>query len=232
MISAFLDALGADGPSADRAGKMDLYGRFVGSWDLDVRQFSEDGRECRRAGEWHFGWALEGRAIQDVWIVPPRGELRHGDAAARFNSYGTTLRVYDPDIDGWRIQWTDPVTRSFLQMIGRADGDDIVQSGTRPDGQLLRWSFREITPDAFLWRTARTVGAPLAFRFALPSPERRGHCPAARMGEAVDIVVDGGLSVAVPMTLLDLTSVRPRVASTSGAFEAQRLQRLVPGLSV
>ena len=82
MTSAFLDALGADGPSADRAGKMDLYGRFVGSWDLDVRQFSEDGRERRRAGEWHFGWALEGRAIQDVWIVPPRGELRHGDAAA------------------------------------------------------------------------------------------------------------------------------------------------------
>ncbi len=73
MMSAFLDALGADGPSADRAGRMDLYGRFVGSWDLDVRQFSEDGTERRRAGEWHFGWALEGRAIQDVWIVPPRG---------------------------------------------------------------------------------------------------------------------------------------------------------------
>jgi hypothetical protein len=89
-----------------------------------------------------------------------------------------------------------------------------------------------LCPDAFLWRTARTVGAPLAFRFALPSAERRGHCPAAQMGDAVDIVVVGGLSVAVPMTLLDLTSVRPRVASASGAFEAQRLQRLVPGLSV
>ncbi len=51
MISAFLHALGAEGPAADRAGKMDLYGRFVGSWDLDVRQFSEDGKERRRAGE-------------------------------------------------------------------------------------------------------------------------------------------------------------------------------------
>jgi hypothetical protein len=29
MISAFLDALGADGPSADRAGKMDLYGQLA-----------------------------------------------------------------------------------------------------------------------------------------------------------------------------------------------------------
>ena len=152
MTPPFLDALGADGPSADRAGKMDLYGRFVGSWDLDVRQFSDAGRERRRAGEWHFGWALEGRAVQDVWIVPKRGELRRGDAAANVNSYGTTLRVYDPDIDAWRIQWTDPVTRNFLQMIGRADGDEIVQLGNGPDGKLMRWSFSEITPDAFLWR--------------------------------------------------------------------------------
>jgi hypothetical protein len=37
-------------------------------------------------------------------------------------------------------------------MIGRAEGRDIVQLGTRPDGQLARWSFRDITDDAFLWR--------------------------------------------------------------------------------
>ena len=152
MMTAFLDALGANDAAADRAGKMDLYGRFVGSWELDVTQIADDGRKRRRPGEWHFGWALDGRAIQDVWIVPPRGALRDGDAAARFNSYGTTLRVYDPDIDAWRIQWTDPVTRSFLAMIGRADGDDIVQLGTRPDGQLVRWSFSEIRPGSFRWR--------------------------------------------------------------------------------
>lgn len=148
----FLDALGADGPATDRAGKMDLYGRFVGSWDLDVTQISDAGEERRRKGEWHFGWALEGRAIQDVWIVPPRGELRRGDAAANVNSYGATLRVYDFGIDAWQIQWTDPVARNFLQMIGREDGGDIVQLGTRPDGHLVRWSFRKITHASFLWR--------------------------------------------------------------------------------
>ena len=152
MTSAFLDALGADGPAADRSGKMDLYGRFVGSWDLDVMQFSDDSRERRRTGEWHFGWALEGRAIQDVWIVPPRGALRQGDAAANVNSCGATLRVYDPRIDAWQIQWTDPVMQNFLHMIGRAQGDEIVQLGTRPDGKPIRWSFSEITVDSFRWR--------------------------------------------------------------------------------
>ena len=136
--SPFLDALGADGAAVDRDSKMDLYGRFIGSWDLDVSQFRDDGTVRWPKGEWHFGWVLEGRAIQDVWIVPPRGELRHGDAAANVNSFGTTLRVYDPGIDAWHVQWNDPVTQSFLVMIGRAEGDEIVQLGTRADGHLVR----------------------------------------------------------------------------------------------
>ena len=149
--SPFLDALGAAGPAAERAGKMDLYGRFVGSWELDVMQRADDGTERRRKGEWHFGWVLEGRAIQDVWIVPPRGESRRGNAAANVNSYGTTLRVYDPRMDAWQIQWTDPVTQNFLQMIGRPDGNDIVQLGARPDGRKIRWRFSEITANSFRW---------------------------------------------------------------------------------
>jgi len=149
--SPFLEALGANRAAADRGSRMDLYGRFIGSWDLDVTHF-RDGTVRRRKGEWHFGWVLEGRAIQDVWIVPPRGASRHGDAAANANSWGTTLRVYDPGIDAWHVQWSDPVTQNFLQMIGRAEGDEIIQLGTRADGQLVRWSFSQITADSFLWR--------------------------------------------------------------------------------
>jgi hypothetical protein len=155
MTSAFLDALHAEGPAADRAGKMALYGRFVGSWDLDVTEF-KDGGTTRRPGEWHFGWALEGRAIQDVWIVPPRGQ-RQGDAIALSNRYGTTLRVYDPAIDAWHIQWTDPVGQTYLSMIGRAEGNDIVQLGRNAAGHVIRWGFYAIRPDSFLWRGEASV---------------------------------------------------------------------------
>jgi hypothetical protein len=136
--AAFLEALGADGPAADRGDRMDLYGQFVGSWALEVTHFADDGTPRHRKGEWHFGWALEGRAVQDVWIVPPRGALRHGDASANADSFGTTLRVYDPGIDAWRIQWTDPVRRNSLQMIGREQDGEIVQLGTQTDGSLAR----------------------------------------------------------------------------------------------
>lgn len=150
MRSPFLEALGAEGPSPDRAGNMDLYGSLIGSWELDVTGYPEGGAVRRRPGEWHFGWVLEGRAIQDVWIVPPRG-ARPGDAAANVNSYGTTLRTYDPRIDAWQIQWTDPVTQTYLTMIGRKAGQDIVQLGQGPGGTLIRWSFSEITPQSFHW---------------------------------------------------------------------------------
>jgi hypothetical protein len=136
--------------SGDRTGNMDLYGWLIGSWELDVTGYPEGGAVRHRPGEWHFGWVLEGRAIQDIWIVPPRG-ARPGDAA-NVNSYGTTLRTYDPRIDAWQIQWTDPVTQTYFSMIGRKQGDDIVQLGKGPGGALIRWSFSDITPQSFHWR--------------------------------------------------------------------------------
>jgi hypothetical protein len=151
MSAAFLDALSANAAAPERSAKMDLYGQFVGSWDLDVTRWMDDGSERRRQGEWHFGWVLEGRAIQDVWIVPRRGN-RPGDAAASQYAYGSTLRIFDPRTDGWRIQWTEPVLQAYLSQIGRAEGEDIVQLGKDEDGNDTRWSFRDITPTSFLWR--------------------------------------------------------------------------------
>src|SRR5258707_803493 len=63
MILTFLNALHAEGPAADRADKMALYGQFIGAWDLDVTEFKDDGTTRRCPGEWHFGWALEGRVV-------------------------------------------------------------------------------------------------------------------------------------------------------------------------
>ena len=67
------------------------------------------------------------------------------------NWYGTTIRIYDPAIEAWRIYWIDPATNSFRQQIGRARGQDIVQEGATETGALTRWSFTEITPDSFHW---------------------------------------------------------------------------------
>jgi hypothetical protein len=151
---SFADVLHSEGPAADRAGKLRLYGRFVGDWRMDVTTFAENGDTRRGTGEIHFGWVLEGRAIQDVWMIPPFAERRAGATtelpeAARW--YGTTLRVYDPRLDAWHIFWLDPATQFFSRQLGRAEGADIVQVGKHESGVTLRWSFREITDDSFRW---------------------------------------------------------------------------------
>ena len=44
------------------------------------------------------------------------------------------------------------MTQTYLGMIGRKEGSDIVQLGTSPDGNPICWSFSEITRESFRWR--------------------------------------------------------------------------------
>jgi hypothetical protein len=141
--SLFADVLKADGPASDRADKMALYGWLVGNWEMDKVLYAEDGTVTRSDGESHFGWVLQGQAIQDVWIWPKRPSVS--------SMHGTTLRVYDPGIDAWHIIWSDPVNQDYSRQIGRAEGKDIVQIGTDAGGLQTRWRFTEITPDSFHW---------------------------------------------------------------------------------
>jgi hypothetical protein len=129
----------------------DIYGWLVGSWDLDVLTYrATDVSAQRLTAEAHFGWALEGRAIQDVWIMPCVQDRTPG-LDRKYNMYGTTLRVWDPLIEAWQITWTNPAGAHYERQIGRRVGGDIVQIGTRPDGTTTRWTFSEITHDSFRW---------------------------------------------------------------------------------
>lgn len=101
-------------------------------------------------GEAHFCWVLEGRAVQDVWIMPRRSE-RSGELEKSMNMYGTTLRMWDPSIQAWRITWINPAGDHREDQIGRRSGKDIVQIGARADGTPTRWTYTEITPDSFHW---------------------------------------------------------------------------------
>jgi hypothetical protein len=129
--ASFEQVLHASGPDRDREAKLALYAWLVGSWDIEVITFMEDGTTHEGLGEIHAGWVLQGRAIQDVWMIPRLKERKPGvrPLPGSGNWYGTTLRIYDPNLDAWRILWNDPATDFFTQQIGRARGNDIVQEG-------------------------------------------------------------------------------------------------------
>ena len=137
-MNGFTQALLAPGPAADRAAAMQTYGWLVGDWIFDAKIVANGAVNHVSGGAIHFGWVLEGRAIQDVWTLP--GVF-----------VGTTLRVYDPAIDAWHILWSDPLRQYYNSQIGRRLGDRIVQEGTDAAGDATRWSFMDIATDRFRW---------------------------------------------------------------------------------
>lgn len=178
---AFAAALTSTGPAADRAPQMQLYGQFVGSWDGKVIVHRANGERSESSCEIHFGWALAGRAVQDVWIVPSRSG-RGPDEGDRM--YGATLRVYDPKADNWQITFIDPVRQTFDRMIGRAQGKDIVQECEGPEGQLTQWCFTEITADSFHWIARESTDRGKSWRVTGEFFVRRrvGHAEATSSG--------------------------------------------------
>ena len=145
-----LRALAAPGRSREIPASADVYGWLVGSWELDVLFYLTDVSAQHFKAEVHFSWALEGRVVQDIWIMPHRQD-RAALPDKSFNMYGTTLRIWDPSLEAWRVTWFNPVTGQRDELIGRWSGHDIVQIGTHADGTPIRWLFTEITPDSFLW---------------------------------------------------------------------------------
>lgn len=138
MDNPIIRHLHADGPHPELPDP-DLYGQFVGSWNLDNNQYDEERDEwIRRPGQAYFGWILGGRAIQDLWGAAERG-------------FGTTVRTYDKTQDAWRIDWIGPISSSYCRLTGRREGDRIMQVGEQADGRSIRWSFHDITPDSFRW---------------------------------------------------------------------------------
>lgn len=147
--------LGAAGP---------LYGDLVGRWEVDVVDLEDDGTRRTTQGEWLFGWALEGRAVQDVFIAPKR-ELRAGGVeSGQRNRYGTTIRFYDRGRQAWRIVWINPVSGAVNTLVARKDGDAIVQEGANEDGTLMRWTFVTIERDRFHWVGEESADAGASWR--------------------------------------------------------------------
>ena len=143
-------ALLSAGPHPDLPEAQQIFAPFIGSWDLLVTWYGDAGRPVRQErGEWHFAWVLEGRAVQDVWIVPPRPERPGRDD---LYEYGTSLRFFDPALGAWRSFWCGPARRAFHAFTARRVGDEIVLQTMSDEGRRMRWVFSDIEPARFTWR--------------------------------------------------------------------------------
>jgi hypothetical protein len=145
----FTKALLSDGPHPALAADDRIFAPLIGSWSLRVRWFDQSGRVSREdAGEWHFAWVLEGRAIQDIWIVPP---VDRRQAAAELYEYGSSLRFYDSALGAWQSTWIGPMHHVVRTFVARRIADRIVLETPEGAQPRLRWSFADIAAESFTW---------------------------------------------------------------------------------
>jgi hypothetical protein len=148
MFSPIADLLLARTP---RSADVDLFGRFVGQWNVDGTDTAADGSQTYYVARWDFGYILGGRAIQDVLYCK---DLEHG----------TTIRM--PRGDGsWDVVWMSPLQRSVTHLHARQEGERIVVIGARGDW-YLHWSFNDIKPNSFVWRAEHSIDGGVNFRVA------------------------------------------------------------------
>jgi hypothetical protein len=139
-------ALQAAGPNPSLGNGAGVFDRFVGTWDGVYNEFSKDGKTTRSLGEWTFGWVMDGRVIQDLFIIHP--------SKTRTERYmGATLRYFNPKSKTWGVTFIDPENNAVETLTGGAVGDDrIVLLSQDTDGKQRRWSLVDIRPDSWIFR--------------------------------------------------------------------------------
>ena len=110
-------ALQAIGPHPSLGDQAKVFGRFVGTWDVEYTDFSKDGKATHRSGKLMVGWVMDGRAIQDLWIVNPSGARKEREVY-------TDLRYFDPKSGTWPATFIDPEHVSVAKFTGGAVADD------------------------------------------------------------------------------------------------------------
>jgi hypothetical protein len=146
----FIEGLSSRCPNATLQEKLQLFGQFVGDWDiLEDKYMGDDGKWITQSEELHWGWILGGRAVQDVW-------MSHDKKNGKSNPDGTTVRFYDPKIYAWHSVWISPALGVVRTFLGRETGNEIVLEETNAD-RKVKWIFSEITPESFRWHSEESA---------------------------------------------------------------------------
>ncbi|GAA1599772.1 hypothetical protein GCM10009789_62350 [Kribbella sancticallisti] len=139
----------SDAPRPEFADALAPFAPLIGSWDLDVKYYDDSGEVIRETkGEWHFGYALDGRAVADIWITPSRTQRAlDGDG-----EWGLTVRLHDPDLGAFRSTWLGPKHGVVMTFIGHPGANSITLEAREPKSAKTRWIFTDISETGFHWR--------------------------------------------------------------------------------
>jgi hypothetical protein len=140
-------ALQAHSPHSSLAEQAKVFARLVGAWDVEYTDFTKSGKTLHRTGELRFGWVMDGRVLQDVWVVDPSGTSQEREVY-------TDLFYFEPKSGSWHAASVDPYAASVATFVGNPIGDDriVLESRDLEPTQVHRWSFNDIGPGSLVFR--------------------------------------------------------------------------------
>lgn len=131
-MRSFYDALISKEKNIAIPEKYNYFEKLIGSWEIDYIDYNDN---FTMKGEWHFSWALEGMAIQDVIILPGY-------------EYGSSLRIYNPKTQAWDIAYG--YKGNIIRLEARKENDIVTL--TFIDNETRKWVFRKIENHKFHWQ--------------------------------------------------------------------------------
>jgi hypothetical protein len=175
--AAYSDAIGvlaADGPHASLGDQAKVMEALVGSWDVDYMDISKDGRQIHRTGQFIVSWVLDGRAIEDVWIVDPAEGRQEREVYA-------DIRYFDAKSRSWPTVFIDPEHGSVAKFAGgaTADGRLVLQSPDLGHPQN-RWSFIDIQQETCVFRDEYSVDGGVSWQLQAEYRMKRRHVSTSR----------------------------------------------------
>lgn len=138
--------LPAAGPHPSLGNAAEVLGRLVGDWDVAYGFVAKDGTVSHGSGEYLAAWVMDGRAVQVLWSVDPRGGRQDREIY-------TMLHYVDPKSGIEYASFIDPEHSSVARFSGAAAGSDRIVILTHDyGGKDNRWSFNDIRPGSFVFR--------------------------------------------------------------------------------
>lgn len=146
-MDRFANALCSTRRNPDLPAECDWFAPLLGDWTFTYTE--PDGRTIQ--GEWFFRRALDGMAIEDLFICPSRA-TREKDPQPDAE-YGAAIRMFSAKTKSYDMTYvcSKYTTRLTVQYV---DGAIVCTVLDDPDN---RWMFDRIGTDTFHWQNATVM---------------------------------------------------------------------------
>ena len=119
---------------------MEQFGRYVGDWKIEDQQLARDGSGWGpgQGARWIFKCIGDGVAVQDFWMPNSGG-------------WGSNLRTYNPDTEGWEIVWVATSLNGLMHISATQDDTGAVNMEILKPVQEPPRRITFMTPDDGGW---------------------------------------------------------------------------------